>query len=84
MSGIAHVVALVAAVGAAAAFVVRRRPLVAAALVWLPAAVEPLRAHGIAVRPCSSFPGLDDRYVRVAVRTDVDNDLLVRAVEAIL
>ncbi|HEX5247775.1 MAG TPA: adenosylcobinamide-phosphate synthase CbiB [Gaiellaceae bacterium] len=34
VSGIAHVVALVAAVGAAAVVVVRRRPLVAAALVW--------------------------------------------------
>jgi histidinol-phosphate/aromatic aminotransferase/cobyric acid decarboxylase-like protein len=53
-------------------------------LVKLPAAVEPLRAHGIAVRPCSSFPGLDDRYVRVAVRTHADNERLVRAVEAIL
>jgi histidinol-phosphate/aromatic aminotransferase/cobyric acid decarboxylase-like protein len=53
-------------------------------LAELPAAVEPLRAQGIAVRPCSSFPGLDDRYVRVAVRTDADNDLLGRAVEAIL
>jgi histidinol-phosphate/aromatic aminotransferase/cobyric acid decarboxylase-like protein len=53
-------------------------------LVELPAAVEPLRARGIAVRPCASFPGLDDRYVRVAVRTGADNDRLVRAVEAIL
>jgi histidinol-phosphate/aromatic aminotransferase/cobyric acid decarboxylase-like protein len=53
-------------------------------LAELPAAVEPLRAYGIAVRPCSSFPGLDDRYVRVAVRTNADNDRLVRAVEAIL
>ena len=34
MSGVAHVVALVAAVGATAAFAARRRPLVGAALVW--------------------------------------------------
>lgn len=53
-------------------------------LIRLPTAVEPLRAHGIAVRPCASFPGLDDSYIRVAVRTDADNDRLVRAVEAIL
>lgn len=53
-------------------------------LVELPGAVESLRARGIAVRPCVSFPGLDDRYIRVAVRTDADNDRLVRAVEAIL
>lgn len=52
-------------------------------LMELPAA-ERLRAHRIAVRPCASFPGLDDRYARVAVRTDADNDRLVRAVEAIL
>ena len=53
-------------------------------LVELPGAVEPLRAHGIAVRPCTSFPGLDDRYIRIAVRTDADNDRLVRAVDAVL
>jgi histidinol-phosphate/aromatic aminotransferase/cobyric acid decarboxylase-like protein len=53
-------------------------------LVELPDAVEPLRAHGIAVRPCESFPGLDDRYIRIAVRTAADNDRLVRAVGAIL
>jgi histidinol-phosphate/aromatic aminotransferase/cobyric acid decarboxylase-like protein len=32
-------------------------------------AVGGLHAHGIAVRPCTTFAGLDDRYVRVAVRT---------------
>jgi histidinol-phosphate/aromatic aminotransferase/cobyric acid decarboxylase-like protein len=37
-----------------------------------------LRARGIAVRPCDSFPGLDDgRHLRVAVRTEDDNDRLV-------
>jgi len=41
--------------------------------------VDELRARGIAVRPCSSFPGLDERHVRVAVRTSTDNVQLARA-----
>jgi histidinol-phosphate/aromatic aminotransferase/cobyric acid decarboxylase-like protein len=44
-----------------------------------PRIVDELRARGIAVRPCSSFPGLDERHVRVAVRTSTDNAQLVRA-----
>lgn len=52
-------------------------------LAELPGAVDRLRAQGIAVRPCRSFPGLDDRYIRVAIRTDAENDRLVRAVEEI-
>ncbi|WP_051470916.1 bifunctional adenosylcobinamide kinase/adenosylcobinamide-phosphate guanylyltransferase [Patulibacter minatonensis] len=32
-------------------------------------AVAGLHDHGIAVRPCTTFAGLDDRYVRIAVRT---------------
>jgi histidinol-phosphate/aromatic aminotransferase/cobyric acid decarboxylase-like protein len=43
-----------------------------------------LRARGIAVRPCSSFPGLDERHVRVAVRRAADNARLVRAFEEVL
>ena len=39
--------------------------------------VDELRRRGIAVRPAGSFPGLDDDYVRVAVRTAADNDRLV-------
>jgi histidinol-phosphate/aromatic aminotransferase/cobyric acid decarboxylase-like protein len=53
-------------------------------LVELPEAVEPLRARGIAVRPCSSFPGLDDRYVRIAVRPEADNRRLLSALEEIV
>jgi histidinol-phosphate/aromatic aminotransferase/cobyric acid decarboxylase-like protein len=41
--------------------------------------VDELRARGIAVRPCSSFPGLDERHVRVAVRTPSDNARLIDA-----
>jgi len=53
-------------------------------LVDLPDVVEPLRARGIAVRPCSSFPGLDDRYVRIAVRPEADNRRLLSALEEIV
>jgi histidinol-phosphate aminotransferase len=43
-----------------------------------------LRAGGIAVRPASSFPGLDDSYFRVAVRDRRANRRLARAVQAAL
>jgi histidinol-phosphate/aromatic aminotransferase/cobyric acid decarboxylase-like protein len=46
--------------------------------------VDDLRAQGIAVRPCSSFPGLDERHVRIAVRTRSDNEQLVAALAEIL
>jgi histidinol-phosphate/aromatic aminotransferase/cobyric acid decarboxylase-like protein len=44
-----------------------------------PAAIEQLREQGIAVRPGFSFPGLDERYLRVAVRPAADNARLVAA-----
>jgi L-threonine-O-3-phosphate decarboxylase len=37
-----------------------------------------LREHGIVVRDASNFVGLDDRYVRVGLRSAPDNDRLVR------
>lgn len=40
-------------------------------LARVPAGVDPvagLHRHGIAVRPCTSFAGLDERHVRVTVR----------------
>ncbi|MDE3131855.1 MAG: threonine-phosphate decarboxylase [Acidobacteriota bacterium] len=46
--------------------------------------VEALRERRIAVRPAASFPGLDERYIRVAVRTRADNRLLVNALTEIL
>ena len=49
-----------------------------------PRLVEALRQRGIAVRPCETFPGLDDRYIRVAVRTSKDNTTLLEALEEIL
>jgi histidinol-phosphate/aromatic aminotransferase/cobyric acid decarboxylase-like protein len=44
-----------------------------------PGTVARLRAAGIAVRPAWSFPGLDERHIRVAVRRREDNRLLVEA-----
>jgi histidinol-phosphate/aromatic aminotransferase/cobyric acid decarboxylase-like protein len=38
-----------------------------------------LRTRGIAIRPAGSFPGLDDSFVRVAVRTPEANDILLAA-----
>jgi len=44
-----------------------------------PGLVERLRDRGIAVRPAASFPGLDETYIRIAVRTRDDNAVLLRA-----
>ncbi|HOX15075.1 MAG TPA: cobyric acid synthase [Smithellaceae bacterium] len=38
-----------------------------------------LLASGIAIRVCDNFDGLDNRYVRIAVRTREDNMLLLAA-----
>ncbi len=46
--------------------------------------VQALRERRIAVRPAGSFPGLDERYIRIAVRTRDDNALLVNALTEIL
>lgn len=43
---------------------------------------EALRRGGVVVRPAASFPGLDERYFRVAVRTPALNARLVSALEA--
>jgi threonine-phosphate decarboxylase len=45
---------------------------------------ELLAAQGILVRDCRSFSGLDDRYVRVAVRSGRDNYQLVSALRKAL
>lgn len=45
---------------------------------------EALLEHGLAARRCSSFPGLDDSYVRVAVPLDGEvRKRLVSALEAV-
>ena len=40
-----------------------------------------LRARGILIRDCSSYPGLDAYYARIAVRTQKENQTLVQAME---
>jgi histidinol-phosphate/aromatic aminotransferase/cobyric acid decarboxylase-like protein len=43
-----------------------------------------LTEHRIFIRDCLSFPELGDRYVRVAVRTETDNQQLLSALAAVL
>jgi threonine-phosphate decarboxylase len=38
-----------------------------------------LRGRGILIRDCSNFPSLDERYLRVAVRTEEENARLLQA-----
>lgn len=38
-----------------------------------------LREKGILIRSCANYPGLDERYYRIAVRTAPDNDALLAA-----
>ena len=46
---------------------------------------EKLLQHSrILIRDCLSFPELGDRYFRVAVRTQVDNQHLLEGLDAIL
>jgi threonine-phosphate decarboxylase len=45
--------------------------------------VEALRGRNIAVRPAASFPGLDESYIRIAVRTRDDNAALVEALREV-
>jgi threonine-phosphate decarboxylase len=43
-----------------------------------------LRRQGILIRDCSTVPGLNQRSIRMAVRTRRDNDRLVRALAELL
>ncbi len=45
---------------------------------------EKLLQHHILIRDCSNYPGLNDNYVRVAVRTRAENDALIDALTEIL
>jgi histidinol-phosphate/aromatic aminotransferase/cobyric acid decarboxylase-like protein len=42
---------------------------------------EQLLEHDIAIRDCSNFVGLGDKYFRVAVRTREENTRLVAALK---
>lgn len=43
-----------------------------------------LLAAGILIRSCANFRGLDDSWYRIAVRLPEENDLLMKALEAVL
>ena len=45
---------------------------------------EMLIRKGLLIRDCSNFPGLDDKYFRVAVRRREENLLLLQALGAVL
>ncbi|MFT4083723.1 MAG: cobyrinate a,c-diamide synthase [Nocardioides sp.] len=45
---------------------------------------ERLRARGVAVRRADTFPGLDDRWVRIAVRPPEPTDRLLTVLDTIL
>lgn len=45
---------------------------------------ERMLATGIAIRTCTTFQGLDDRYFRVAVRTEDENQRLLNALRDVL
>ena len=45
--------------------------------------VRRMAGNGILVRDCATFQGLDQRYVRVAVRTREENRMLMRAIDAV-
>ncbi|MBC8501818.1 MAG: aminotransferase class I/II, partial [Nitrosopumilus sp.] len=42
-----------------------------------------LLKHNLLIRDCKNFRGLDDSYVRIAVKSHKDNVKLVRAMEKI-
>ncbi len=45
---------------------------------------EKLLAKGILIRSCANYPGLDENYVRFAVRTREENDTLIDALSELL
>jgi len=45
---------------------------------------EKLGAHGMLVRDCSTFPGLDSRYIRIAIKSRRENKYLIKSLRAML
>ncbi len=45
--------------------------------------VDRMAGNGILIRDCATFQGLDRRHVRVAVRTREENQMLMRAIDAV-
>jgi threonine-phosphate decarboxylase len=49
-----------------------------------PTVIRKLGERGMLVRDCSSFPGLDKSYIRIAVRTASENKRLIKAFRELL
>lgn len=49
-----------------------------------PALCKRLRERGVLVRGCGNFEGLDDHWVRIAIRSGEENDSLCRALGEVL
>nr|VFJ47698.1 MAG: cobyric acid synthase CobQ [Candidatus Kentron sp. FM]VFJ59822.1 MAG: cobyric acid synthase CobQ [Candidatus Kentron sp. FM]VFK14631.1 MAG: cobyric acid synthase CobQ [Candidatus Kentron sp. FM] len=49
-----------------------------------PALARALLAHRIAIRVCDNYQGLDERYFRVAVRTEKENERLLDTLDLVL
>ncbi|SHO50122.1 cobyric acid synthase [Desulfopila aestuarii] len=49
-----------------------------------PQLAEQLLKHGILIRCCDNYEGLDDRYFRIAVRTAAENERMVEALTTCL
>jgi len=49
-----------------------------------PELAQKLLQHGILIRCCDNYNGLDERFFRVAVRTEAENARLVSALQAVL
>jgi threonine-phosphate decarboxylase len=49
-----------------------------------PTFIDKLGERGMLVRGCSSFPGLDGRHIRIAVRTGRENKRLIKAFRELL
>ena len=50
----------------------------------VPMFIDKLGERGMLVRDCSSFPGLDERYIRIAIRTGRENKRLIKAFRELL
>jgi threonine-phosphate decarboxylase len=58
--------------------------LLPAAAPAAPELAAALRPRGILVRTCTDFAGLDDRYLRLAVRSAADNHRLLAELAKLL
>lgn len=45
---------------------------------------EPLLQHGVLVRDCTNFSGLDERYIRIGLKTRDKNEALLRVISEVL